>query len=161
MDVSGDFYLQSNEYQLLDFVDDPNFNQFIDLIRGETDQSLGILDHDLVNGFNTDNQLSSASVVDMFCPNGTESTMVSDLDFVLDSMPTTLDGNHNGMEDELNHEDDSSVAGMTVRTTGRKTKTDRSKTLISERRRRGRMKEKLYELRALVPNITKVCIGSI
>jgi hypothetical protein len=33
---------------------------------------------------------------------------------------------------------------------------DRSKTIVSERTRRGRMKEKLYELRALVPNITKV-----
>ncbi|RWW03324.1 hypothetical protein BHE74_00011961, partial [Ensete ventricosum] len=37
--------------------------------------------------------------------------------------------------------------------TGRK---DRSKTLISERTRRVRMKEQLYELRSLVPNITKV-----
>lgn len=33
---------------------------------------------------------------------------------------------------------------------------DRSKTIVSERKRRVRMKEKLYELRALVPNITKV-----
>lgn len=38
-----------------------------------------------------------------------------------------------------------------------KSRRDRSRTLISERRRRGRMKEKLYELRSLVPNITKVC----
>lgn len=37
-----------------------------------------------------------------------------------------------------------------------KSRRDRSKTLISERRRRGRMKETLYELRSLVPNITKV-----
>jgi hypothetical protein len=33
---------------------------------------------------------------------------------------------------------------------------DRSKTIVSERTRRVRMKAKLYELRALVPNITKV-----
>jgi len=38
---------------------------------------------------------------------------------------------------------------------------DRSKTIVSERKRRVRMKEKLYELRSLVPNITKVRLRSI
>lgn len=38
---------------------------------------------------------------------------------------------------------------------------DRSKTIVSERKRRVRMKEKLYELRALVPNITKVRLRPI
>ncbi|URE26703.1 Helix-loop-helix DNA-binding domain [Musa troglodytarum] len=41
-----------------------------------------------------------------------------------------------------------------------KTRKDRSKTLISERTRRVRMKEQLYELRSLVPNITKVSSSS-
>ncbi|CAL9122262.1 unnamed protein product [Musa textilis] len=53
------------------------------------------------------------------------------------------------------HDGGDSPGGIT------KTRRDRSKTLISERKRRVRMKEKLYELRSLVPNITKMDKASI
>ncbi|XP_047312945.1 transcription factor FER-LIKE IRON DEFICIENCY-INDUCED TRANSCRIPTION FACTOR [Impatiens glandulifera] len=65
-------------------------------------------------------------------------------------------------QDDPDEEDYSSATTMT-RTTGgnRGSKSDRSRTLVSERKRRGRMKEKLYSLRALVPNITKMDKASI
>lgn len=42
-----------------------------------------------------------------------------------------------------------------------RTRRDRSKTLVAERKRRVRTKEKLYELRSLVPNITKVHLVNV
>ncbi|KAL5763939.1 hypothetical protein ACOSP7_016294 [Xanthoceras sorbifolium] len=168
MDASGIIPLmQTNDFQvqLHDFIDHPNFDQFVDLIRGENEDTFGCLDHDLINGFPIDNHQFGLAPLDVFALNETNCTMVSDLNFVLNSMPSTLHEDTKEMEEEEdNDEDEDDSSGTTTRTTttnGRKTKTDRAKTLISERRRRGRMKEKLYQLRALVPNITKMDKASI
>ncbi|KAK1295221.1 Transcription factor FER-LIKE IRON DEFICIENCY-INDUCED TRANSCRIPTION FACTOR [Acorus calamus] len=56
---------------------------------------------------------------------------------------------------------DGELSGTTTTATTTKGRRDRSRTLVSERRRRGRMKEKLYQLRALVPNITRMDKASI
>ncbi|TKW03938.1 hypothetical protein SEVIR_7G076300v4 [Setaria viridis] len=58
------------------------------------------------------------------------------------------------------HRDDDGGDGDGASPVTRKRR-DRSKTIVSERKRRVRMKEKLYELRSLVPNITKMDKASI
>ncbi|KAK3205895.1 hypothetical protein Dsin_019941 [Dipteronia sinensis] len=111
------FMQTNNDFQLHDFIDNPNFDQFVDLIRGEKEDILGCFDHDLINGnFLVDNQFGSAPV-DVFGFNDT--TMVSDLDFVLNSMPSsTLDnGDLKGMDDEENDEEEDSSGTTTTTTT--------------------------------------------
>lgn len=97
---------------------------------------------------------------------------VEDSNFVLDGLSSFAENVKIGEEDDTDGDDDdcSSSMDLTANTTSASTtpsprtptkkmkKADRSRTLISERRRRGRMKEKLHALRALVPNITKVLI---
>ncbi|KAG9449531.1 hypothetical protein H6P81_009496 [Aristolochia fimbriata] len=69
-------------------------------------------------------------------------------------------GNADERDEEINEcEEDSSGATTPIGKSG--TNADRSRTLVAERRRRGRMKEKLYALRSLVPNITKMDKASI
>ncbi|KAL4385793.1 hypothetical protein GQ457_15G011470 [Hibiscus cannabinus] len=52
-------------------------------------------------------------------------------------------------------------SGTTTSSATKKAKVDQSRNVISEWRRRGRMKDKLYALRSLVPNITKMDKASI
>ncbi|KAG7568324.1 Integrase catalytic core [Arabidopsis thaliana x Arabidopsis arenosa] len=154
-----------NDLELHDFLVDPNFDQFINLIRGDH-QAIDenpVLDFDLgplqnISCFIDENQFIPTPVDDLF-------DELPDLDSNVAESFRSFDGESvraNGEEEEEDYNDgDDSSATTTNNDGSRKTKTDRSRTLISERRRRGRMKDKLYALRSLVPNITKMDKASI
>ncbi|GJN27865.1 hypothetical protein PR202_gb15921 [Eleusine coracana subsp. coracana] len=77
----------------------------------------------------------------------------SPVDHPLPSVSMDGEGSPPSVEQGAGEQDDVSA--------GTRKRRDRSKTIVSERKRRVRMKEKLYELRALVPNITKMDKASI
>ncbi|XP_010521720.1 PREDICTED: transcription factor FER-LIKE IRON DEFICIENCY-INDUCED TRANSCRIPTION FACTOR [Tarenaya hassleriana] len=146
-----------NDTELHDFLVDPNFDQFINLISG--DQSVG----DSVSGFDFGAMNSCFIDQNQFGPTPDDELFDDLPDFdsnVADSLPSFDGESIKAGDDDYNDCEDSSSTTMNLGV-GRKTKTDRSRTLISERRRRGRMKEKLYALRSLVPNITKMDKASI
>ena len=148
-----------NDLEVYNFLVDPNFDQFINFIRGD-DQAIENppLDFDLGGRplqnnscFIDQNQFVPTPVVDLF-------NELPDLGSNVTESFHSFEGESvkpGGDDDDYNDGDDSS-ATTTNNDGSRKTKTDRSRTLISERRRRSRMKDKLYALRSLVPNITKV-----
>ncbi|CAL5032560.1 unnamed protein product [Urochloa decumbens] len=74
------------------------------------------------------------------------------------SPPSVEQGGAGELASEPHHRDDGDGDDASPVTRKRR---DRSKTIVSERKRRVRMKEKLYELRSLVPNITKMDKASI
>lgn len=157
MDVHQDNLVHINDFELHDFIENPNFDQFISLIRGE---------NDLINDCLVDNQfLSSCPGNPIFDQSQTNNNVVNyayDPSSALSNSFSSFHGKLMGEREEENDGVDSSATTTTTTTTTEtanakpRVKSDRSKTLISERRRRGRMKEKLYALRSLVPYITKV-----
>ncbi|KAI4322328.1 hypothetical protein L6164_022033 [Bauhinia variegata] len=168
MEDSQETAMHINEFELHDFIDDPNFDQFINLIRGENENSICNLDSELINGCFLDNQLFSypGNPLDYNAVNLNGN--VYDPGSTLSSFSCfegEVKGGEGGEEEEENDgEEDSSATTNTASTSANTTprrKADRSKTLISERRRRGQMKEKLYALRSLVPNISKMDKASI
>lgn len=173
------FALTTNHLGLIDFMDEPNFDHFIDLIRGgeniETEpyilNYLGDFDqHNVVGGSgggggacNNNNYVddhhlfTSAPPVELFDFNFLTSHVKNNI--IHDHLGLQVNACENEAEEEeeiMDGEEYSSATTTTRKMKNSSSKGDRSRTLVSERRRRGRMKEKLYALRALVPNITKV-----
>ncbi|CAK9314363.1 unnamed protein product [Citrullus colocynthis] len=147
----------SDQFELQDFIHGDNLDQYVNLIRGGNENSIfNNFDLDFMNGCLVENRLdpSPEFIVDsnMLMNNSDPNSLFSTLE--------SFNGIMKEVENEDEDEDDTSVENSSF-TTSKKPKVDRSRTLISERRRRGRMKEKLYALRSLVPNITKMDKASI
>lgn len=153
----------SSDFGIVDFMDnEANLDQFIDLIRGENaadpivNFSSQIFDFD--QQINTD---GGCLANDQILLPGHD--QLFDFDNVAMNHVARISpdcSTVNEFPNDVEERDEEESSATTTNTSEKKKKsneTDRSRTLISERRRRGRMKEKLYALRSLVPNITKVC----
>lgn len=168
--------VQTNGFEFHEFIDNENFDQFVNLIRGDQSDHQYQNQHDQIVDHHFDFGLINTCLVDnnQFGPSenfgfgnviATGSDLNSKTNLQMQIFNKDIKGDHDSDEDEDedgdgdNDRQESSATNNTSSTckSGRG-KADRSRTLVSERRRRGRMKEKLYALRALVPNITKVYI---
>ncbi|KAK9691202.1 hypothetical protein RND81_09G182800 [Saponaria officinalis] len=164
----------NDDFILQDIVDDHqslNFDHVIEMIRGEAPNELSISVNNDHQPLNFNPHIFTTNVQ---CP----PPLGADHVFSSFNSPTVSYTNNNnsllnslsGIDDEMvnddGNEDDDDFGEADEHSSGKNAtkkgnKVDRSRTLISERRRRGRMKEKLYALRALVPNITKMDKASI
>lgn len=137
------------DFGLIDFMDEENFEQFIDLIRGENEQPVSAMfcqnyDFEDISGCLGDAAAAGQGFFDY--NDNVANYMLSSSNVsgdVVNILPTG--------------ENDAGEVSSETTPAKKSTKADRSKTLVCERKRRGRMKEMLYTLRSLVPNITKVC----
>ncbi|KAL0460626.1 UNVERIFIED_CONTAM: Transcription factor FER-LIKE IRON DEFICIENCY-INDUCED TRANSCRIPTION FACTOR [Sesamum latifolium] len=166
------------DFGLIDFMDsETNLDQFIDLIRGDNAAD------DPIANFSSQpldcDQFSIgggclANVGQLFPP--AHDQLFDDLDVAinhvvnistppdcsaLDHVEKRDDDEDHDVVDDEEEESSETTANTSMEKQRKSSKADRSRTLISERRRRGRMKEKLYALRSLVPNITKMDKASI
>ncbi|KAA8550310.1 hypothetical protein F0562_001994 [Nyssa sinensis] len=159
----SDFSLMHN------VMDEMNFEQFIDINRGEISTDPNIVkfcsnyDCEHIGGSLIDNDDQFGPIPgDLFGFNS--AAMCINPNTILSSLPGIDDDVKGAGEEENNVEESSATTTTTTTTTTvltKRTKVDGSRTLISERRRRGRMEEALFALRSLVPNISKMDKASI
>ncbi|KAL9243938.1 hypothetical protein vseg_017770 [Gypsophila vaccaria] len=166
-----------DDFILQDIVDDQsiNFDHVIEMIRGEAppsqlnnittvvNEQQHTFDPHIYTTTNVpksqdySNNSQQYPLEDVFNNFNSPTMSCTNNNSLLNSFDDEMLNDGNGDDDDFGDAEEQS----SDKNAAKKGKVDRSRTLISERRRRGRMKEKLYALRALVPNITKLDKASI